>query len=302
MIYLTIQQLQYILEIQRTGSVSKTARNLFLSQPNISNAVKSLEKELNIDIFERTREGMRPTVQGRQFLLRAERIMQEVDGISADLLQEPPECFRMLYGNYLPAFEAFVQLCLQHQNHSKLSLSCFSIGTKDPLEEMLGNSYDLCVSEFSNEKVIRARCSQYHMEYRHLAHMQLYVQLAENHPLLSQPGPCFEHLREYPYVDFYFSGYPDGSSPLWTDFVNPDKIIRVNSVTARRDIVSHTNAFSIVMPHAAEYNKTHGIVNIPIPRTSANIGYLFSLDRKLSALARQYLQFFETKLSGVLQK
>ena len=45
---MTIQQLQYVLEISRTGSVSKAAKTLYLSQPNLSNAIKNLENELGI--------------------------------------------------------------------------------------------------------------------------------------------------------------------------------------------------------------------------------------------------------------
>lgn len=41
---MTIQQLQYVLEVSRTGSISKAARNLFLSQPNISNSIKNLKQ------------------------------------------------------------------------------------------------------------------------------------------------------------------------------------------------------------------------------------------------------------------
>ena len=58
---MTIQQLQYVLEISRTGSVSKAAKTLYLSQPNLSNAIKNLENELGITIFERTPMGMQLT-------------------------------------------------------------------------------------------------------------------------------------------------------------------------------------------------------------------------------------------------
>ena len=48
---MTIPQLQYVLEISRTGSVSKAAKTLYLSQPNLSNAIKNLENELGITIL-----------------------------------------------------------------------------------------------------------------------------------------------------------------------------------------------------------------------------------------------------------
>lgn len=56
---MTIQQLQYVLEVSRTGSISKAARNLFLSQPNISNSIKNLEQELGATLFIRTSQGCR---------------------------------------------------------------------------------------------------------------------------------------------------------------------------------------------------------------------------------------------------
>ena len=68
---MTIQQLQYVLEISRTGSVSKAAKTLYLSQPNLSNAIKNLENELGITIFERTPMGMQLTASGMKLAKKA---------------------------------------------------------------------------------------------------------------------------------------------------------------------------------------------------------------------------------------
>lgn len=48
---MTIQQLQYVLEIARCGSASRAAKNLFLSQPNLSSAIKNLSGA-GLPIFE----------------------------------------------------------------------------------------------------------------------------------------------------------------------------------------------------------------------------------------------------------
>ena len=64
---MTIQQLQYVMEISRTGSVSKAAKTLFLSQPNLSNAIKNLENELGCRLFTRSKSGMKLTPEGRTF-------------------------------------------------------------------------------------------------------------------------------------------------------------------------------------------------------------------------------------------
>jgi DNA-binding transcriptional LysR family regulator len=48
---MTLQQLKYILAIVDCGSISEAAKQLYISQPSLSNAVKELEEEFGIEIF-----------------------------------------------------------------------------------------------------------------------------------------------------------------------------------------------------------------------------------------------------------
>lgn len=54
---MTLQQIRYILEISRCGSISKAAQQLLLTQPYLSSILKDLENELGIVIFRRDRPG-----------------------------------------------------------------------------------------------------------------------------------------------------------------------------------------------------------------------------------------------------
>lgn len=85
---MTIQQLQYVMEISRTGSVSKAAKTLFLSQPNLSNAIKNLENELGITIFERTPMGMQLTASGMKLAKKAASIMADIQEITSGISEE----------------------------------------------------------------------------------------------------------------------------------------------------------------------------------------------------------------------
>ncbi|MBQ8162854.1 MAG: LysR family transcriptional regulator [Clostridia bacterium] len=71
--------LKYAIEIERTGSISKAAENLFMAQPNLSKAIKEMEQNFNITIFERTPRGVIPTARGREFLESAKVILSQVD-------------------------------------------------------------------------------------------------------------------------------------------------------------------------------------------------------------------------------
>ena len=72
-------QLKYVIAIAQEGSMNKAARKLFVAQPNISRALRDLEKELQITIFIRTPQGMQLTPIGEQFIFKAQSIVNETD-------------------------------------------------------------------------------------------------------------------------------------------------------------------------------------------------------------------------------
>ena len=74
---MTIQQLQYILEVQRTGSVTKAAKALFVTPSSVSCAIAALEKELEISIFQRSYRGVTPTEEGKRVLQCAQTICEQ---------------------------------------------------------------------------------------------------------------------------------------------------------------------------------------------------------------------------------
>jgi len=76
---MTLQQLRYIVEVYKTGSITKSANNLFMSQPNLSNALKELETEIGMTIFVRTAAGVVPTPEGEKFILYAQSILSQAD-------------------------------------------------------------------------------------------------------------------------------------------------------------------------------------------------------------------------------
>lgn len=59
------EQLEQVLEVAKTGTFSQAARNLYMSQPNLSLSIRQLEEELGCRLFVRTSEGVVPTEDGK---------------------------------------------------------------------------------------------------------------------------------------------------------------------------------------------------------------------------------------------
>lgn len=74
---------KYAVEVEKTGSITQAAENLFMGQPNLSKAIMELEETLGFMIFERTSKGVIPTVKGTRFLVYAKNILSQIEKMEA---------------------------------------------------------------------------------------------------------------------------------------------------------------------------------------------------------------------------
>ena len=72
-----LDQLQHLIAIVEQGSLRAAARRLDVPQPALTRSIRSLEKELGVDLFARQTTGMSLTAEGRRFQVRASAIVNE---------------------------------------------------------------------------------------------------------------------------------------------------------------------------------------------------------------------------------
>ena len=71
--------LKYIIEVEKTGSISKAAENLYMNQPRLSKTIRELEESLGISIFKRSSKGVVPTTVGAEFIMDAKGIIAQLE-------------------------------------------------------------------------------------------------------------------------------------------------------------------------------------------------------------------------------
>ena len=76
---MNLQQLSYIVALDTHRHFAKAADACFISQPTLSMMIQKLEEELEIKVFDRSKQPVIPTPVGVQIIERARRILQEVD-------------------------------------------------------------------------------------------------------------------------------------------------------------------------------------------------------------------------------
>ena len=124
---MTLQQLKYVVATAEKGTVSEAAQSLFISQPSLTNAIRELEKEMNITIFIRTNKGITVSKEGEVFLGYARQVLEQ-----ASLLEE----------KYCGKQHGKRQFCISTQHYS-FAVNAFV----DLIKEFGGDEYDFSIRE-----------------------------------------------------------------------------------------------------------------------------------------------------------
>ncbi|CAM5531253.1 HTH-type transcriptional regulator HdfR [Streptomyces antimycoticus] len=86
---LDVRQLKALVTVAEVGSVTRAAELLHLVQPAVTRQIRTLEEELGVPLFERTRQGMRPTEAGAIMADRARRALNELERARAEVQPTP---------------------------------------------------------------------------------------------------------------------------------------------------------------------------------------------------------------------
>lgn len=107
---MNLAHLKYAVEVEKTGSITKAAENLFMGQPNLSKAIKELEAQVGIAIFRRTiQRCLLPTRKGEEFLARAKAILCQIEEMEA--IYRPDDRAHSLSYLYSPRGLSFPGVC-----------------------------------------------------------------------------------------------------------------------------------------------------------------------------------------------
>ena len=150
---MNITELRYLVAIKKWGSVSAAAKQLYAAQPNVSKALKHLEEEYGLRIFERSSTGMIPTEQGRRFIEQAARVLEEVDRLSEDAHHARERCaeLRVMIPHATYASYAAVDFLKEAAGADQLRIHIREGGSMEALDFVLRRGYHLALLRYAAE-------------------------------------------------------------------------------------------------------------------------------------------------------
>lgn len=128
---MNIAHLRYLVEVAATGSITRAAQNLYMGQPNLSKAIKDMEKSVGTAIFMRTSKGVVPTKKGEEIISFAKSIIAQADEFEEKFLEERvSRRFTAAISGIDYCCAAFEQFAAAYEDERELSFTCL-IGNND---------------------------------------------------------------------------------------------------------------------------------------------------------------------------
>lgn len=194
------QHLQYIIEIERTRSISQAAENLFLGQPNLSRILHDMEQSLGFRIFERTSRGVRPTERGAKFLKHARNMLREMDYIEAlGPRNAVPNRLRVCIPRSAKLFQATAEYIASLNPACDLDARILECHARRALEILSSGEAEIGVIRFRAEyrDYFEEQTAQRELSLQILSKYRYMLIMPQSHPLAEQPSVRMGELEGF---------------------------------------------------------------------------------------------------------
>ena len=202
---MTLQQLKYIVTVAETGNITEAAKRLFISQPSLTNAVRELENEMQVTIFNRTNKGVVVTNEGDVFLSYARQILEQVGLLEEKYLnvKERRPRFSVSCQHYSFAVNAFVDV-IKAFDANQYDFTLRETQTYEIIEDVskLRSEIGILYVSSKNEEIIGKLLKQNDLVFQELFIAKPHVFIYSKHPLAERENIALEELEEYPYLSF----------------------------------------------------------------------------------------------------
>ena len=219
---MNLQQYRYVLTIAKVGSFSQAAKELYVTQPSLSSAIKEVESELDVQLFHRSKSGVCLTEAGSDFLIYAKRILAQVDEMEQHFLLGTKKSFSVVSQHYDFLYAPFLAVTKKFQTACQ-NFYLIETTTKRILESIRDFESELGILYLNpqNKRLLERYFSQESLNFEVLGKFSTHIYLGAEHPLAAKSVIDQQDLLGYPQVRFIQED--SGSAHLDEDPINVSK-------------------------------------------------------------------------------
>lgn len=202
---MTLTQLKYVITVAEAKSMNEAAKQLYISQPSLSSAIKELEEEIGTVVFRRSNKGVFVTPEGEEFIGYARQVVEQYSLIEAKYINKTNvrKKFGVSTQHYTFAVKAFVEMVKQF-GMDEYEFAIRETKTHEVIEDVKNFKSDigiLYINDF-NRKILNKLFSDYGLEFNPILDCHIFVYIWKGHPLAGYEEIALEQLEDYPCLAF----------------------------------------------------------------------------------------------------
>ena len=297
---MTLQQLRYLIAISEHGSINAAAQSLYVSQSNLSTAIKELERELEITIFTRSNRGVTLTNDGTELLGYARQVIEQADMLEERYARTHNKRLHLAVStqHYYFSLQAFINVAEQYAN-DKYDFTLRECATGQIIDDVRTFRSDIGILYLDsfNSRVLQRALEDADLSFSPLFNAKVHVFVSEQHPLAERRSVSLADLEPYPRYSFeqgttnsfYYSEEPFG-------YLACDRSIRISDRGTLTNLLTSFNGYT-VSTGVLSREMHSGIVAIPLEVDELmHVGYVMHNQRRPSPLLQRYIE----ELHGVI--
>ena len=300
---MTLQQLKYVTTIANIGSISEAAKRLFVSQPSLTKAIKELEKEMGITIFDRTNKGITVSKEGERFLGYAHQVLEQ-----AALLEEQYKSqsggkkqFSVSTQHYSFAVNAFVEL-LKGAEIDQYDVSLRETQTYEIIDDVAHMKSEIGLLYYNdfNRPVLEKLIHTNELTFTELFTAHPHIFIGKTHPLAHKEVVSMDELEEYPYISFEQGDHNSFyfSEEIFSTVVRP-KHIRVRDRASLFSLLLGLDGYTVSSGVIDKEVNGENIISVPLAEEGLmHIGYITNNKMQRSRLGQEYIHALEQYVSN----
>ena len=300
---MTLQQLKYVTTIANIGSISEAAKRLFVSQPSLTKAIKELEKEMGITIFDRTNKGITVSKEGERFLGYARQVLEQ-----AALLEEQYKSqsggkkqFSVSTQHYSFAVNAFVEL-LKGAEIDQYDVSLRETQTYEIIDDVAHMKSEIGLLYYNdfNRPVLEKLIQTNELTFTELFTAHPHIFIGKTHPLAHKEVVSMDELEEYPYISFEQGDHNSFyfSEEIFSTVVRP-KHIRVRDRASLFSLLLGLDGYTVSSGVIDKEVNGENIISVPLAEEGLmHIGYITNNKMQRSRLGQEYIHALEQYVSN----
>ena len=195
------QYLKYAVEVEKTGSFTKAAQNLYMSQPRLSKAIRELEAQLGTELFNRTAKGVQPTPKGEIFLARARSILTQVEQIEGMFQPTSDKTKRFSISVPRASYisQAFIEFAKNLSPEGEIDYKYLETSSPQAIRNVSDNQCDLAVVRFQAvyEPYFMEILEEKELQHKFICEFECYALMSSHHPLASHDVVDYRDLKGY---------------------------------------------------------------------------------------------------------